>query len=180
MSKIESSHLSEEALLRGIVDARDLTEQEREHVALCPVCSGSMRDLSRSLDALGEKAEANLPSPPSLPRLPARDSVKGRSFLRWVTGYRVWAGVTAAALAATILFWIGTPNQRGPETQRWWKQTETDMLFVSSESVQEELLPTKLAWLLDADSIVFDRQFMEFVAPFETESGEQEQNGGLS
>ena len=54
------------------------------------------------------------------------------------------------------------------------------MLFTAPESVQEELLPPKLAWLLETEPFILDNEFIDFVAPFEASNGAQAENGGVS
>ena len=173
-------HLEEEAVLRGVVDTGDLTEQERQHLSSCRACREKMLGLTRSLDTLSEKVEENLPPVPSLPRLPVSARENIRRFSRGLTDYRLWAGAMATALLAVVFLWMGTPNRDGSETPSLWRQTEAHMLFTAQESVQEELLPSKLAQLLEAESFTLDSEFMEFVAPFETSNGEPVQNGGIS
>ncbi len=180
MSLLNSRHLSEDAVIRGVVDSRDLSAAELEHLRDCPVCRSRLDELSCSLEGLGRAAQAAVPPAPPLPTIGGSSPQRveaGRPWMVWCS----FKPVAAAAALLVVVLWIGVFRDRTPPGKTLWKMTENSELFGLDEREAEDLLPEKLVQLTEVEPLVASDEFLEFIVPsFEEADLQPETEEGVS
>jgi hypothetical protein len=102
MKEYKAQHLSEDAIIRVMIDEREVARDAMEHLARCPLCRGEKLRLERDLEALGDAASRFAPRPRKAVVLPQGTE---KSF-GWFAGHYSWA-FASAACAVVVAFFVG-------------------------------------------------------------------------
>lgn len=165
MSSHKAFHLSEEQILRALVDESDLSESMREHLSTCPSCRARRERLEEDLGRLGRMAERFAPSPEKRISLPEKYPA---NTARWFWSWRTAFGTVVMAALVIVIVWSSALFRTIPETgtiissQEAWA---TDRLMVEISVLAENALPPVYLNITGESDPGFDEEFMQFVVP---------------
>lgn len=164
MSSERINHLSEDQIIRAIVDQADLTRDLREHLSQCPQCGPKKRQAEENLAQLGRMAERFSPTPQRPIRLPARQS---RVFFL----SRPWQFALGTAfvclfiwvLAGPLLFKDEPVKKAGISTRY---MIESDQQFMTEVTLlSENALPQEYMDMIGESDEDLEEDFMDFLIP---------------
>lgn len=173
------AHLTEDRIIRSVVDKSELLSSEKEHLLNCSGCSSVFEGFENDLKQLGKIAELSVPAPKR--RFIAHAKKTERNFPRFF-GLR-----TSLAAAITVLFFVITLHSDSmksllnTETRTYVDELYSDDLFITEiNSLIENALPHRYTNIYMEAGPDYDDDFMDFIIPSygdDTISGEGE--GGL-
>ena len=133
----EEQHLSQDQLIRAVVDVTDLPPSAQAHLAACDQCLADKNSFELGMVKLGQKAERLVPKPQRRISLPAAKSknILG-NFLQW----RSWTAAAATVTAIFILVW-GTNIARN--------RSEPGSENLTADIIEAERLMTEVNTLVD-------------------------------
>ena len=102
-------HLSEDELLRALVDVADLATERRLHLERCTDCQKALEDLKARFARFERRVRQMSPAPPKPFRLPQQTASTP-----WLRMKPVWATALVAALVFVLAIWW--PRQFDPST----------------------------------------------------------------
>jgi len=164
MNSKRITHLSEDHIIRAVVDHADLTRELQEHLSQCPQCGAKKRQAEENLAQLGRMAEQFSPTPQRPIRLPARQS---RAFFL----SRPWQFALGTAfaclfiwvLAGPLLFKDGPVRKAGVSTR---DMIESDQQFMTDVAMlSENALPQEYMDMIGESDEDSDEDFMDFLIP---------------
>ncbi len=165
MSSHKAFHLSEDQILRALVDESDLSESMREHLSTCPSCRARRERLEEDLGCLGRMAERFAPSPEKRISLPEKYPA---STARWFWNWRTAFGTVVMATLVIVIVWSSVLFRTIPETGTIISIEEpwaTDGLMAEVSVLSENVLPPVYLDLTGDSDTGFDEEFIEFVVP---------------
>jgi len=154
-------HLTENELLRAVIDDRDLSDLQRVHLAQCEHCRSSKAQLEQQLARLGQLARRYSPAPQ---RHIAVIERKDRSpfFSR---GF----AFGAAAVAVAILVIMGTFLIRGQQQANVGNSAqnmvEAEKLMTEVNVLVENALPPGYLAIVGETDTSADEDFFDFLIP---------------
>ena len=164
MKKQNNLHLSEEDLIRAVVDGTDMPISVHDHLSCCPLCSSEKDELERRLELLGQMAEEFAP-------VPRRKVILYNSFERrrwwnwnWQKGLSVGMAVAAVILVVCgSIIWKTTMETR---LARLNQEILQDDRFMSEVTLlSQNALPLFWQDISEEPEPAFDDEFIEFVIP---------------
>jgi hypothetical protein len=102
MRTYADKHLTEDRIIRAVIDEAQLLRHEKEHLVQCLVCRDEKTRLEQDLTALGDAASRLAPRPRRAVVLP---ETKGKS-PGWLTGHHSWA-LASVVCTVLVLFFLG-------------------------------------------------------------------------
>ncbi|MDY7033572.1 MAG: hypothetical protein SVY10_16895 [Thermodesulfobacteriota bacterium] len=155
MTHEKGPHLTEDQLIRAVVDGDDLSRSLQDHLLECEFCCAEKERLEYQLSRLGRMAKSLTPLPGKRVKLPAETSSSKTWSQAWLRRSFLAAGV-AAAMTITLMWWR-TPNTispNGDKAQWTW------------EIFQEEYSLPLTYFDIAGESISgINEEFMDFVIP---------------
>jgi len=160
--KNKTAHLTEDQLIRLVVDSSDLSGGLRNHVSTCTHCQRLKKDLHQRLGRLAIVAKTQAPRPPQKIRLHSK------------TAFRPFRLAFAAGLALfliTIGIWQVMPSRKSNQrmlTQISTGIDETDFsqpFLADLNDLDENGLTDFYHTISGETSTYFDDEFIEFVHP---------------
>ena len=160
-------HLTEDQVIRSVVDEVQLPRHVRDHLKMCPECREKKMCLERDLTALGDAASRFAPSPRRPVVLPEE---KEKSW-GWFVGRHSWALASAvcAVLAAFFLGWnlfSRIPEKRLAGVEEGIEQDGQFMVEIND--LVENPLPQVYRAIAGEGYAEVDDDLMDFVIPSET------------
>jgi hypothetical protein len=169
MKEYADKHLTEDQIIRSVIDKAELPRHIREHLVQCPECREEKIRLERDLTALGDAAFRFVPRPRRPVVLP-ETRVKSPG---WFAGHHSWALASAvcAVLAVFFLGWnlfIRLPQARLAGVE---EEIQKDGQFMAEiNELVENPLPQVYRAISGEGYAEVDEDLMDFVIP---EAGEE-------
>lgn len=167
-------HLSDDDLLRAMIDPWDLDPGPQAHLESCRRCRRRTEELTRRFHHLGLMARQMAPKPRKSFRVPAQDAPYGR----WHLKPAMALGVLGILVFAVTLWGPFTRIYRTPAPMVGPNVGHDDRLLEAIDTLVEDALPGKyrqLAALSDHRSVEDLDAFIDWVAPSPEETDAQEQ-----
>jgi hypothetical protein len=168
MKAYGTQHLSEDQIIRAVIDETEVPGDTMNHLAQCPVCRGEKLRLERNLAALGDAASRFVPRPKRAITLPDND----KRALGWFAGKHSWV-LASTACAALLLFLVGWnffvrfPQNRLAGVQ---EEIQKDAQFMAQvDDLVENPLPQVYRAIAGEGYAEGDEDLMNFMFP---ETGE--------
>ena len=157
--KNQDEHLTEDRLIRAIVDENDLTTTEQNHLSKCSICQKKKQAFEQVLSRMGDISQELVPSPR---RRFIPTSQKSRRLFRWQPAL--------ATGLVIVLFMMGI----------WWssffkgfqengsvqivQKTETDQQFVAGITLVEDYaLPDRYLYIIGtSDEDNYDNNYDDY------------------
>ena len=161
MKQAGNFHLSEDEIIRVVVEVADAPPEFLHHLDTCPTCRAQKERLESNLLKLGDFARLGTPKPPRIEIRPTERIGSGWLPL-WIP-----TAVMIAALAV-VVFWSGILPYGEPEIpiaviER--QMIEDAQLMAEIEYLEENPLPEALKDISDSNSSSFDEDFIQFLVP---------------
>ena len=169
-------HLTDDDLLRAMIDPSDLDAARQAHLDSCRHCRRQIEDLSDHYRRLGQMARAMAPEPRRAFRVPA-DHAPGR---RWYLKPAMALGVMGALVFAVTLWRPFTRISPTPTPMVTEKFENDDRLMEEIDALVEDALPEKyrqLAALPGERSVEDLDAFIDWVVPSPEDTDDGEQSG---
>ena len=169
-------HLTDDDLLRAMIDPSDLDAARQAHLDSCRHCRRQIEDLSDHYRRLGQMARAMAPEPRRAFRVPA-DHAPGR---RWYLKPAMALGVMGVLVFAVTLWRPFTRISPTPTPMVTEKFENDDQLMEEIDALVEDALPEKYRQLaaLPGDRSVEDLDaFIDWVVPSPEDTDDWDQSG---
>ena len=158
-------HLNEEQLIQAIVDAADLTDSVRNHLADCSRCLAERNSFEQELLNFGQIAEQNVPQPQRRIILPVS---KAKYPFRNFFNLRHLVAAAATVAAVFLVVW-GTNTVRnlsgpGPETLAA-EIMEAEKLMTEVNTLVDNALPSFYLEISGEKFPNYDEEFYQFLIP---------------
>jgi hypothetical protein len=161
----KDQHLNDDQIFCAIVEAGDLPDTVRKHLAGCPQCRIAVEQFEEELSALGKLAHHFSPKPETQITLPVEKTTQS------IFGAWKWQVSFGAAFSAVLVFvmvwWSGMTNtviNGGPNNlsgELW----EDEKLMTEISSLSENALPQLYMDITGETDPEDDDDFLEFVDP---------------
>ena len=153
-------HLDTDQILRAVIDARDLSRIQRNHLTCCQSCRQQVAQMTGDLTRIADRAAHYAPRPQRSVSLPVETATRRRRRLVLVP-----AAVAAGALI-TAIWWNGpeivTVNAPDLTVSALEEDGEPD---TEMQALSESGLPDVFLEIIGDEETEFSEEFMEFVAP---------------
>ena len=169
-------HLTDDDLLRAMIDPSDLDAARQAHLDSCRHCRRQIEDLSDHYRRLGQMARAMAPEPRQAFRVPA-DHAPGRP---WYLKPAMALGVMGVLVFAVTLWRPFTRISPTPTPMVAEKFENDDQLMEEIDALVEDALPEKYRQLaaLPGDRSVEDLDaFIDWVVPSPEDTDDWDQSG---
>jgi hypothetical protein len=166
-------HLSDDELLRAMIDPADLDPVRRAHFDACPHCRRQSEELTRPLSRLGQLARQMAPEPRKSFRLPAHSA----PVRRWYVKPALALGALGVLVFAVTLWRPLTRTSRTPTPMVAHQVENDEQLMEEIDTLVENALPEKYQQLaaLSGDRSVEDLdEFMDWMVPSPGEADDME------
>jgi len=169
MKEHADKHLTEDQIIRSVIDETELPRHVKEHLAGCPECREEKVRLERDLTALGDAASRFAPRPKRAVVLPERQEKR----VGWFAGHHSWA-FASAVCAVLVVFFLGwnffirLPEKRLAGVE---EEIQKDGQFMAEiNEMVENPLPQVYRAISGEGYAEVDQDLMNFVIP---ETGEE-------
>ncbi len=169
MKNHHDKHLTEDQVIRAVVDETELPADLGAHLTGCPECRERKNRLELELAALGEAASKLAPRPRRSVVLPEREE-KAQG---WFGGHHSWA-LASAVCAVLVVFFVGwnffvrLPQEHLAGVEMEMQQDEQFMAEINE--LVENPLPQVYRAISGEGYAEVDEDLMDFVIP---EAGEE-------
>jgi predicted anti-sigma-YlaC factor YlaD len=156
-----------------IVDERELTALEREHLQACPECSAARAHLASQLEGMARDATRN--TPPFRKRIVLPEEHQARP-LAWVTQWSMGvAAVTATVLVVVaLLLRVWFPDGLGGITStELAREAEHDRaLLAEVRALEQNPLPPAYQEMVPEPDLALDDDFFDYMIPLDGDGGQ--------
>jgi len=157
-------HLQEEQVLWAVIDEKELSEVEQQHLLTCPVCKKQVALFKSDLQEFGQKAYQAVP-PLSRPvKLPGEKP----SSVRHNAGWLPFFGAAAMASFVVFFYFMGlqtTVPQHVTTMQSQESLLEDESLMREISEMVEYPLSEDLYEITGDNGAGFNDDFLHFVVP---------------
>ncbi|MDH3975122.1 MAG: hypothetical protein OEV42_12650 [Deltaproteobacteria bacterium] len=158
-------HLSDEIIIKAIVDESDLSKEARGHFSTCHRCRDRKEIMERNLSRLTSAADELMPQPKRMVILEERD--KGR--IGWFSAPLAGAIIVIIALAGLSFFMPGSKSRLKGKVftvaELTVEMEKHSLLVAEVIELEENIMPEIYSALTgNADSNQYD-EFIDFVFP---------------
>ena len=165
LSAASKDHMTETQILQGIVDLSDLSDNQKAHLAACPVCKAEKDRLETTLLQLGSMARASAPEVTKRYVLPDRPS----GFLQgWFFEARPFVRIALPALLVLVVVMASFLLKPGQDKHIALVEQQIinpDQLLADIDTLIENPLPQELQSMVSFAEIDTDEDFMEYIVP---------------
>ena len=183
MTDKNDKHLTEDELLKAVVEEADLPASLQGHLKTCQLCHGEKALLEQRLTKLGHMAQRFAPAPSTrVEFLPARESTPKSGAWSWNWRNSLVATMAAAAMVLVIVY--GSLSMKAARearlaalTQELW---EDDLLMTEIKELSENALPLFCSDISGESYSGFDEEFEDFVVPSTEADIVSRKGGGVS
>lgn len=164
---IKDCHLKEDQIIRAVVDQKDLSTDEQNHLSKCFKCSMKKQELKKQLFAVGRLAGELSPLPKrNLTPVILNAAKKSDRLYLWKP---VFATALIAFLILLTIWWIDPVDR-----YNGYKMTKETEMVLTDQNISAELNKVEEQLLLDSyinsveevDSYA-DYEFLDFILPLE-------------
>lgn len=165
MKSDNTHHLSEDQLIRAVVDVADLPDAVQDHLSGCRECLDGKMSFELELKQLGQKAERFAPQPQRRIMLPAAPDKN------WIRNLFEWPKLAAAAATVAAVFFLvwGTNmvrNTAGPGSGDMTAAlVEAEQLMTEVNTLVDNALPPFYVEISGAENSSSDEDFYRFLIP---------------
>lgn len=177
MNLIKNSHLSEDQLIRAVVDPGDLTAVASDHLTACPKCRQALHRFEEELSTLGKLAGHYSPEPKRNITLPVVKPV--RSIFRSWKWRIALSAAFSAALIIVVVWWSGMThtaskmNSGGLSEELW----EDEQMMTEISMLSENALPPLYMDIAGEPDPGTTEDFMEFIDPMQENNSLSKKTG---
>jgi hypothetical protein len=173
MSTDKGSHLEQGRIMASIVDERELTALERQHLQACAECTAARAHLASQLEGMARDAARN--TPPFRKRIVLPEEHPARP-LAWETQWALGvAAVTATVLVvAVVLLRVWFPAGLGGITaMELAREAEHDRaLLAEVRALEENPLPAAYQEIIPEPDLALDDDFFNYIIPLDGDGGQ--------
>ncbi|MBW1641505.1 MAG: hypothetical protein JRJ39_05795 [Deltaproteobacteria bacterium] len=165
MNFTKDQHLNDDQIICAIVEASDLPDTVRKHLAGCPQCRMAVEQFEEELSTLGKLAHHFSPKPETQITLPVEKTTQS-IFSAWKWQFSFGAAFSAV-LVFVMVWWAGTTNTaiNGGPNNLSGELFEDEELMTEISSLSENALPKFYLDITGEPDPETEDDFMEFVNP---------------
>ncbi len=162
MKPQNQAHLNEEQITWAVIDEKELTGEDRQHLLECQLCNRKVEQFKSELQELGENARLSVPPLTKNIMLPSEEVTPASSKSSWLPTFG------AAAMAGLVLFFyflgMESMSPRLPALQ-------SPEIVLEDEYLMEEIFEmvenpfSDVLYEIIGDNGGFDEEFLQFVVP---------------
>ena len=166
------AHLDSERIMISMVDERELSPSEREHLSLCPDCAAARARLVSQLSGLSAQAVTHTPVSRKKIALPAEQQANAMAwFMRWSLGMA--AAVATVVIVAVFLLGRMFPGGQGFDEMKLASETARDeMLLAEVRALENDPLPRAYSEIIPDAGVSLDEDFFDFLIPLDSNGSE--------
>jgi hypothetical protein len=160
----DQKHLPEKQILWAVIDEKELSGEEQQHLAGCPLCRNKVGQFKEELQLFGQKANQAVPPFSKPVKLPDEKPVNVSHNAGWLPFFG------AAAMVSFVVFFYFMGMKTMPTTNLATLQNQESLL--EDESLMREIsemveypLPESLYELTGDSEVGFEEDFLQFVVP---------------
>jgi hypothetical protein len=164
MKEQNSAHLQEEQILWAVIDEKELSGDDQQHLLECPVCKRKIERFRDELQELGQKAWQAVPPFSRTVRLPSEKPATVSHNAGWLPFFG------AAAMAGLLVFFYFMGMETMAPTKLTTLQSQESLL--EDESLMREIsemveypLSKYIYEITGENGVGFDEDFLQFVVP---------------
>jgi hypothetical protein len=158
---LNEPHLTEDDMLRAVIDDTDLSTLQRQHLAECSRCRSHRQRLESELAQLGQLAERYSPEP--LRRITvAHDKARLPFSIR---GFVFSAATVAAVVLVVWATFLIRNQQQGPVGNLAQNMVEAKILMTEINGLVENALPPVYLDIVGETNPNMDEDFIDFLVP---------------
>jgi len=166
VNRTNEAHLDPGRIIASIVDDRELSPGEREHLSTCPACVQARASLASRLAVLSGQAERHIPSSRQRVVLPVeRPSGAMGRLVRWSLG----GAAAIATVVVVAVFLLGRPfpgGLQGVDGSNLAHETAQDeVLLAEVRALENDPLPAAYSEIIPDPDVSLDEDFFEFLIP---------------
>ena len=162
MKSQNQSHLNEEQIIRAVIDEKDLTGEDRQHLLDCRLCKSKVALFKDDLQELGDDAKVSVPPLTKNISLPGDEATSLSYKSRWLPSFGV------AAMAGLVLFFyvlgLETMSPKFIALQSPEDLLEDEYLMEDILEMVENPLSESIYEITGVNG-GFDEEFLQFVVP---------------
>ena len=173
MNRESEAHLDHGRIIASMVDDRELSPREREHLSSCPACAAARARLADQLAGLAEQTVRHTPLSRKRVVLPAEQPVNAMAWLmRWSLG--VATAVATVVIAAVFLLGRLLPGglQGVDETSLARETARDELLLAEVRALENDPLPKAYSEIIPDTGVSLDEDFFDFLIPLESNGDE--------
>ena len=166
------AHLDSGRIVASVVDERELSPGEREHLSRCPECTAARARLASQLSVLSGQVARHTPLSRKKIVLPAEQPVNAMAWImRWSLG--VAAAVATVVIVAAFLLGRLFPGglQVVDETKLAGETARDEMLLAEVRALENDPLPEAYSEIIPDPGVSLDEDFFDFLIPLEANGG---------
>lgn len=169
MNRESENHLDPERIIASMVDDRELSPREREHLSVCPACAAARARLASQLAGLSEQTERYTPLSRKKVVLPAEQPVNAMAWLmRWSLGFAA-AVATVVIVTALLLGRLFPGGLQGVDEMKLASEAARDeMLLAEVRALENDPLPAPYSEIIPDPGVSLDEDFFDFLIPLES------------
>jgi len=162
MKSERQAHLNEEQIIGAVIDEKELTGEDRQHLLECRICHGKIEHLRDELQELGENARLSVEPMRKNITLPREEPASAGFRLGWFPSF----GVVAMAGLVLFVYFLGMESMSPQLTalQSYETLLEDEYLMEEIFEMVENPLSDEL-YRLTGENGGFDDEFLQFVVP---------------
>jgi hypothetical protein len=162
MKSENQAHLSEEQIIRAVIDEKELAGEDRQHILECQLCNNKINQFQAELQELGENARLSVPPMTKNITLPSAEGTPASYKSRWLPSFG------AAAMAGLVLFFYFLGMEAMSPRLTPLQNPEA---LLEDEYLMEEIFEmvenpfSDVLYEITGDNSGFDEEFLQFIVP---------------
>lgn len=166
MNEKSRGHLDPDRMAVSVVDARELTVEEREHLEACAECSRQRERLLSSLGALSRDAAGFTPGGPKRVVLPSEAYPRPMArLMSWSMGFAGAAALVVLAGVYLLARIVTGPVQEADMSRLAMEAHQDKALLAEVQKLEDDPLPEPYAGIIPEPAGVPDDEFFDFLIP---------------
>jgi hypothetical protein len=163
----KNHHLSEDQIIRAVVDESELSLPVRQHLGHCNQCRAQKARLEQNLVRLGQLAGQFVPVPHQRLSLQASETLPS---LRWSWNWKTALGTALATAALFVFVWWASQGEEifetyGTENVIVQDLTTSESLMTEVSILSENALPQEYMDIAAETGSEINEEFINFMAP---------------
>jgi hypothetical protein len=173
MSMDKGSHLEQGRITASIVDERELTALEREHLQACPECSAARARLAERLEGLGGDAKRHTPPMRKGVVLPGEISARPLDWVpQWALGVAAVTATVIVVVAVLLRVWSSGGLGDIPGTELAREAEHDRVLLAEVRALEENPLPAAYQEMIPEPDLALDDDFFDYIIPLDGDGGQ--------